>query len=384
MDTMEDVEQMDFDGVDVFDCDGQAHDSMELDVCDNQGSDSLKFDEQSYDDYNSDAIQIYNLNNIIMSISKKKTKLQQLTVKFNEHSQKFYADWNGKYKFQYSNDPRMQYWNQDIGPFLNQCDQSIILYRQTSIRIDSECNDSIDNFLNVLNELDPCYGLDIDTIESQSDELISDIDKAIKEIESYINDLDVWMQTLVTYYHEWHDSVPDELIKIIMDSWDNKYFSKYLMMAMINKRWRKIIMTKYRNQYENAKRKRIEYVSRCRTFAYNLGKSLLSRKHHITDMIGMNEQHIIHKYKLNFGYQFDHTLILEFSDVIKNIDFTIYRTDINYYEDNVKTMINKHYDKILNFCKKMFPTYSQVVLNIMMDTASAVIEDDNVLLKIMS
>jgi len=346
--------------------------------------DEHEYDEPVYDeimDFENTTQLNYIINNIILSAQKKQTQLQSILTTLEQLFSKFYYDWYNKYRMRRGDQSSMDYWKTCIEPHLLRYDHTIQNYKKNITEINKECNDSLTSFIVVCNEVDlDC--VDVVTLEDQFEELIQNVDLSIEKLNRYIIDVNECMKTLNQYYYEWMDSIPDEIISIIFGYWNDKHNLKYGTMAQLNKRWNNIIMSKYSTQYKHDKERREIYISRCRKSAYRMGKLLLDRKHLMFDEFGLNEQFILSKYDIMGLYaDLDMNVHLAMTELTKNLKFTIFSLEFNYYEDHIKSTINKHYEKFVNFCEKFFPTYGKTMVRIMMETASAVVEDDNTLLK---
>jgi len=359
-------------------------------IYENLDDDSV-YEEPEYEEYECDEMMDfentmqtnYVINNIILSAQKKQTHLQSILTTLEQLFSQFYYDWYNKYRMRHGDQSSMDYWKTCIEPHLSRYDHTIQNYKKTIAEIKQECNDSLTSFLVVCNEVDLDY-VDVGTIEEQFEDLIQNVDVSIEKLNRYIIDVNECMKTLNQYYHEWMDQIPDEIINIIIGYWDDTHNLKYGTMAQLNKRWNNIIMNKYSTQYKHDKERREIYISRCRKSAYRMGKLLLDRKHLMIDGFGLNEQFILGKYHINGFYaDIDMNVHLAMTALTKDLKFTIFSLEFNYYEDHIKSTINKYYERFVNFCERFFPTYGKTMVQIMMETASAIVEDDNTILKIL-
>lgn len=327
------------------------------------------------------------VNTVILFIKKKQTQLNVTINELEKIVMKFYIEWNEKFRQRIGESSAMMYWTNTIEPYLLEYDSRVGKYADKALDIKQNDNVMINDFLAVCDELDSycvdSYCVDIDELEQQSEELIGNIDNSIRKLTKYIKDLKECLNTLDHYYFEWRDPIPDELIEIILEYWDDKHHIKYGTLAQINTRWNRIIKTKYLRQYKQDENWRTKYIYNCRKSAYRMGKLLLSRKHEAFDTAGFNEQFVLSKYNIrpNLYSDMNFEVLTGMTELTKDLHFTIYSLEFHYYEDRIKITVNKHKDKFVSFCERFFPSYGKTMVNLMMETAIAVTEDDNALLK---
>lgn len=335
-------------------------------------------------DYEDGVQHIYTINTIILTVQKKQSLLQSTIKTLEQTIDQFYYEWYGRYRERYGDKSSMDYWKMNIEPSLLQYDCTIQNYRETIAIIKRDGNDSLAGFLQVCEEIDPNC-IDVIDFDEQSNELIQNIDEYIEKLNNYILDLTNCLKILEQLYCEWMDSIPDELIDIIFNYWEDQHHLKYGTLAQLNKRWNNIVMTKYSKQYDHDKKRREAYIHYCRKSAYRMGKKLLDRKYLMVEGIGLNEQYVLSKYQI-MGYYLDLPInvCFAFNNLIKDMKFTVFSIEFEYYEDHVKSTINKHEKQFVDFCEKFFPSYGKTMVKIIMDVASAIVEDDNTFLRMIS